>query len=415
MESKRPYSLLELQEYLRRVLALNFGDPLWVSCELAQVSRSRGHFFLSLVQQKEETEAYVARTEGVLWAMDYRRLRRKHGVQIDQLFQEGMSVLLQVRVDYHERFGLKLIIADVDPAYSVGKMALRRQQIVADLEKQGLRNRNAQIPLKPVLQKIAVLSSSRAAGYQDFIEQLTGNGYGYQFHAELFPVAMQGEMVKKEVPAQLKNISQHAAQFDAVVLIRGGGARLDLLAFDQREVGVAIAECPLPVFTGIGHDSDESVADLVAHTALKTPTAVADFLIEHNLQFEQSILELGQMIRSFTQSQLQGEQLELAGLKQQLTFFSRQHLQTNRQSLHYFEEQIQKAAKQYLKQESWQLTNLEQLIQSLDPEQMLRRGFVQVQRAGEVITHQEQLAAADEVALRFQDGIVHTKVLEENG
>ena len=259
------YSLFDLNQFIRRVIALNLAQPVWIECEIGQCNISRSHYWLELIQQSEDNETVIAQASAVIWSKKHRQLRQQLGARLPQLLQEGMAVRLKVQVDYHERFGLKLMIDDIDSDYTLGQLALQRQAILQRLQQEQLLGRNAQTPLPTVVQRIAVISSARAAGYQDFVEQLNNNDYGYQYRLQLFPSAMQGAAVEKELFEQLQQIEQHRQRYDAVVIIRGGGSKLDLQAFDNYLLAQKVAQMPLPVLTGIGHDIDDTVLDAVAH------------------------------------------------------------------------------------------------------------------------------------------------------
>ncbi|MEO1263712.1 MAG: exodeoxyribonuclease VII large subunit, partial [Bacteroidota bacterium] len=289
------YSLYELNEYVRQVLALNFSEALWVRCELGQVKHSRGHCYLDVLQKSENGEEIVALSQAVIWALKMRDLRNKLGLELDVLLQEGIEVLLLVKIDFHERFGLKLMVQDIDPAYTLGQLALKRRETVLQLKKEGLLELNKQINLPAVIQRIAILSSESAAGLKDFLNEMSTNQFGYSFQFNLFPVAMQGTNVTADFSKALKKIK--IEDFDALVIIRGGGSKLDLVAFDDYELCKKIAKVKLPVICGIGHEIDETVLDRVAHSSLKTPTAVAGYIIQHNMTFETNILELSLQLK----------------------------------------------------------------------------------------------------------------------
>ena len=273
------YSLFELNEYVRRVFALNFQEAIWVRCEIAQINASRGHFYLNLIEKSSEKETVIAQSSAILWAGQYRQLRRKYKKLLDSLLQNGIAILIQVKVDFDERYGLKLLIEDIDPSYTVGQMELKRQAILETLLKKGLLEVNSRIRLPKAIQRIAIISSESAAGLQDYLNHLAINAYGYQFSNQLFSAAMQGANVEKEVLQQLKKIALLKENYDVVIIIRGGGSKLDLAAFDNLELGMAIAKFPLPVLVGIGHEIDETILDRVAHTSLKTQPPLQTFLL----------------------------------------------------------------------------------------------------------------------------------------
>ena len=194
----KTYSLFELNEFIRRIIALNLAEALWVQGEFAQVSESRGHYYINLIQKEDDNNEIIAQASAILWAKDFRRLKREKGKTLNQLLQSGLQVLIKVRADFHERYGLKLIIEDIDPSYTLGQLELQRRAIIEKLHKEKLLHKNNQHPLPYVLQRIAVVSSSTAAGYQDFLKQLNNNPYGYTFNNKLFPAAVQGKMLSKK-------------------------------------------------------------------------------------------------------------------------------------------------------------------------------------------------------------------------
>lgn len=404
------YSLFELNEFIRRILALNLADEIWLRCEMAQVSFSRGHYYLDLVEKAEEGDSVIAQSSAVLWGGNYKKLLRKVGAELNYLLQEGMEVQLLVKVDFHERYGLKLVIKDIDPTYTLGKLELKRRETIRELKKLDLLEKNARQALTKVVQRIAVISSERAAGYQDFLEQLAGNDYAYAFNHQLFESAMQGQKVEEEMITQLKKIEKQKKNFDCIVIIRGGGARLDLSAFDSLELCKCIANCSLPILTGIGHDVDETVVDMVAFKALKTPTAVADFLIHRNLQFESEMMQLGMILNSIATESLQAEVLLLQKLEQELSFQTERLLFKQNQMLDYIEQELPKVVKRKYKQEVQQLENLETVVKLLSPDTALRRGFTITSKNGKALQSKEGVKEGDVLKTKFWDGEVESRV-----
>ena len=404
-------SLFGLQTFLRQVVALNFPEALWVRCEIAQLNKSRGHVYLDLVEKDEAENEPIAQASAAIWQNTLKRLQSKLGAtNLNPLLQAGVEVLLRVKVEYHERYGLKLVVEDIDPSYTLGKLEQRRRQLYEQLLAQGLMGKNAQIPLRPVLQRIAVISSETAAGYQDFLQHLGENVYGYAFKTTFFAAAVQGVQVEAEVLKQLRVVQRQATRFDAVALIRGGGAKLDLAGFDSLALCQAIADFPLPIFTGIGHDVDETLVDLVAHRALKTPTAVADFLIQHNLHFESQLVELSQYLRYAASENLHEAQLQLLSNVQSLQ--SAPSLLLARQK-----DQLQRIAAElpltlrYQQREQWQkIEQMEQICQLLSIEGTLQRGFSITLREGKPLSSAKLIQPGDVLDTQFKDGTVRSKV-----
>jgi exodeoxyribonuclease VII large subunit len=368
------YSLLELNTYLRRVVAMNFQAPLWITAEIGQAGQSRGHLYLDLIEKGEE-EDLVAKSQAVVWATDLRRIRGTVGDTLDEVLQAGRQVQLQVRVDFHERYGLKLIVTDIDPAYTFGQISLQRRNTILALQQAGLTTLNKRLELPPVIQRIAVISGEHAAGLRDFRVHLQENAYGYTFRISLFEAAMQGNLTGQEITAQLESINDQAPHFDCIAIIRGGGARMDLAAFDGLPLCTAIAQAHLPVLTGIGHDIDETVADMVAHTNLKTPTAVADFFIQHNLDFETDLYETGRRLAQCAGQQIAKYQSKLEQLSAGLHHASKSMTNRQRIALAHIEAQLKPSADRILQQQSRWLLHAEALSLSFHPQRVLERGY----------------------------------------
>ena len=290
-------SLYELNQHIRQALELNFDERIWVQCEIAQIGQSRGHHYVTLVQKSPYGDQILAQSQAVIWKGNFEKLRLKHRDLLQDVLQEGAEVSLLIKVDFHERYGLKLLVEGIDPSYTLGQLALQKQQALEKLIQEKLLDKNKSVFLPTVVQHVAILSSETAAGYIDFVEQLRHNSYAYDFHMHLFPVAVQGQNLVPEFLIQLERIYKRKHDFDLIVVVRGGGGKMDLGGFDDYKLCQMVANAPLAVICGIGHDIDESLLDLVAHSSLKTPTAVADFIVEHNMHYEAEMLKLARAIR----------------------------------------------------------------------------------------------------------------------
>lgn len=418
MESSR-YTLFELNEHIRRIMALNFTEAIWISCELAQVSVSRGHRYLSLIEKDEpdpilgDEGQIIAQSNAVIWAREYQVLKRKLGASIEQILQPGLEVLVKAKISFHERYGLSMHIVDIDPAFTVGKLAIQRQAVIEKLDKKGLLQRNKALNIAPVLQRVAVISSLTAAGFQDFRQQLEQNAYGYKISFQLFDAAMQGERVRLEVSRQIKAINQRAKEFDCVVLIRGGGAKLDLIAFDEEELCIELANCKLPLLTGIGHDIDETIADMLAYQSLKTPTAVAEWIVQHNMQFELNLLEQGHIIKQLTANMLTSENYKLERMAQQFPLYAQNAISLQNRMLSYIGEELPRQVRRLVSSEADRLANQQKILALLDPENILKRGFSLTMQNGKV-TKAANLNEHDIIETIFADGKVQSKVVKED-
>jgi len=402
------YSLHEMNEYLNRVVALNFPDALWVRCEIAQLNESRGHYFFHLV---EKEEAVIAKANAIMWGMTHRRMLRNHGRRINKVLKEGLEVLLKLKVEYSELYGLRYFVEDIDPSFTMGKLAMQKQMIVERLAKENLLGKNQEVPLPNAFSKIAIISSENAAGYQDYLTQLEANAFGYVVDNQLFTAAMQGANVEEEILFQLKRIKREKDIFDAVVIIRGGGARLDLIAFDNEKISRAVADFPLPVLTGIGHDIDESILDKVAHTALKTPTAVADFVINHNLFFENRLLQIGAELNYLSQEKLQEQSFSLQNLEQNVQWLVESNLDSASQKLDVLENELTQSSQFFLQKEIKRIEHLEEVYQLLSPEATLKRGFSITSIDGKIIKSKKDIPPKKsiEITTQLSDGIIKSK------
>ena len=403
----KSYSLYEINEHLRRVVALNFQDALWVRCEIAQLNISRGHFYIGLVEKEEQIKA---KANAILWAKTLKRLKRTVGKDVEDILQEGMEVMLKLRIEFSEVYGTQYYVEDIDPNYTLGQLEMQRRQVILNLKAAGLLNKNKAIPLPSVLQRIAVISSPMAAGYQDYLNQLAINPFGYAFDNQLFATSMQGVYVEEELIRQLQTIEFSKNEFDAVVIIRGGGAKLDLVAFDNENICRAVANFPLPVLTGIGHDIDETVLDIIAHSALKTPTAVADFLINHNLFFENRLLQTGAELQSLVQFNIQEQNFILQNAEQEIRLRSKSTIDAAAQMIAYIENEIPRNVSCFLKTKKEALKHLEEKYELLSPEATLKRGFSLTSINGKIIRSEKEVKKGDVITTLLQDGEVKSIV-----
>ena len=317
--SDQQHTLFELQRQVKGSLDETFSGPIWVKAEISEMTVNRsGHCYLDLVETEQGSETVIARCRATIWSYSFRMLRPYFETTTGQAFSEGLKVLLQAKVEYHEIYGFSLNIRDIDPVYTLGDMARQRREIIRKLEEDGILEMNKELELPLVPQRIAIISSPTAAGLQDFLDQLHQNPHQFVFYSKLFPAVMQGNEAPRSIMDALEQIYHYEDWFDAVVIIRGGGAQLDLACFDQYELAAHVAQFPLPVITGIGHDKDDTVVDMVAHTKMKTPTAVAEFLISGALRFSQELKELEKNFTELVTDQLEDNKNRLSDAADEL-------------------------------------------------------------------------------------------------
>lgn len=372
--SKPAFSLYELNAAIKSAISAVFSETCWVTAEIAELKcNQRGHCYLELVEKADDKT--IAQTKATIWAYEYRKLSHKFQTATNEPIRPGMKIMFLAAVNYHEVYGLSLNIRDIDPAYTLGEMALKRREVIERLRKEGLLERNKSIRLPAVPQRIAVISSSTAAGYGDFFNQLDTNPYGYKFVHILFPVLVQGRDAEGSIVAALLKIGKYRHLFDVAVIIRGGGSAVDLSCFDNYELASQIAVCPIPVITGIGHEKDDTVADIVAHTRMKTPTAVAEFLISGLRSFEDNIDDLRRRMKTYSEKLLLDLRYRLNSLARHLAYIPGRTVFSRLNKLLLLQNSIFNSAKQHIRRGNHTLDTMEQALRLLDPVNVLRRGY----------------------------------------
>ena len=405
------YTLYQLNEYIRRVIALNFREPLWIEAEIAQVKESRGNFYIDFVEKEEDGDAVVAQMSGAIWYRNYQFIKKKLGDLIHDLLVDGSQVRVKCNVDFHERYGLKLVVVDIDPNYTFGQLEIKRQEIINRLEDEGLLELNKALLLPKVIQRVAVISSSKAAGYQDFVKQLEQNAYGYTFKVSLFEAAVQGQNVERDTTSAISEILENAADYDVVAIIRGGGSKLDLSGYDNYEIAKDIALSEIPFLIGIGHDVDQTVTDLVACLSLKTPTAVADFIVEKNMHFEAEIEGVVQDIHRMSVQMIQLQQVQLSASEERLSLLSRHAISEERQRLVNMNDRLSSGVRQLLFEQSSQLESKLLLLEALDPAQIMQRGYAYLKKEGTIVKSVSELIEGDQVAVHLNDGSTRAEII----
>ena len=454
---KNSLTLYELNALVRDMLALEMPDEYWVEAELSEAREVRGHCYMELIQKDEHSNTPVAKASAKCWASTW-QLVKPHFMRVTgQEIHAGMKVLLKVYAQFHESYGFSWIVTDIDPTYTMGDMARKRMEIIRQLKEEGVFELQKELQLPMFCQHIAVISSANAAGYGDFVNQLENNEYGFRFHTQLFPAVMQGEGVEQSVIGALNKIFEsleckteslefatanddsslftlHSSldKFDCVVIIRGGGATSDLSGFDTLALAEHVANFPLPIITGIGHERDESVLDMVSHTRVKTPTAAAAFLIGHLKAVLDAIEDAEQRISSIVRQQMDMEKIRLLHLSQRIpTLFSlvrsrqeasidrlqgnlrlsvMRRLQEERHRLDIHSHNLMPVIERRLLRERHQLDMLNEKLEALNPELLLRRGYSITLSGGKVVKDASILKSGDELETRLSKGTVRSVV-----
>lgn len=427
------YTLYELNAHVRALIEEGTDSTYWVHGELMEGREGYGgHFYGEMVEKSDATGNIVARARITIWARTYSILALRFRHETGQSLRAGLRVLMQVKVTFSELYGYSLNVLDIDGAYTLGDMARRRLEILQRLEEDGIIDDNRTLPLPTQLKRIAVVSSATAAGYGDFSRQLQGNAYGLAFRLQLFPAVMQGTQVPESIVAALTAIADEAGEWDAVVIIRGGGATSDLSDYDSYPLAACIAQHPLPIFTGIGHDRDETVPDRVAHTAFKTPTAVAAFIVEHQLALLNGLQDLHQRIASSARQAVQHGQQRMALLQQRIPASARQVVQHGQQRIALLQQRIPASARQVVQhgqqrmallqqripsmaallveRQCHRLDMLEQHLKGMDPELLLRRGYAITMSEGRILTDISDVSVGMVMTTRMHGGEIVASV-----
>lgn len=394
-------SLYELNEFIRRVLALNFRELVWIRAEVLQAKFSKEHCYIDLVEKDTEKDQVIAQSGAVIWRTTYAKMFLTHKGLLQELLQPGLELRLLVKVEYDERYGLKLNIQDIDPNFTIGKLAIQRRQTLELLQKENLLTRNRQLVAPEVFQHIAVISAENAAGWIDFRSHLTKNPYQYAFQITFFPAVVQGQDAEKEIVRRIDEIQRKNYPFDAIIIIRGGGSKLDLNAFDGLEIARAIATSSLPVLTGIGHEIDESVADLVAWRSFKTPTAVADFLLHQHLVFENKVWEFFEKIQDNLKEKVRIEEnrlVQMTGIIRNAVVFK---ISKAENELALMSLQLKYESGQQVSLSQNKLNYLSAGLDNLLPENIMKRGYSLVLKGDKIVKNSEEIKTDDELKIRF--------------
>lgn len=404
-------SLYELNRLIRLTLHRGLSNAYWVQAELSEVREAyNGHCYIELVQKSEQGNTFVAKARGSIWANVYRMLKPYFENTTGQRFVAGIKVLLQVSVDFHEQYGLSLTVHDIDPTYTLGDMARRRREILMQLESEGVLTLNKELSMPMLPQRVAVVSAAGAAGYGDFCDQLMHNPYGFVFYPRLFPAVMQGDRVEESVIAALDSIISDDSQWDVVVIIRGGGATSDLSGFDTYLLATNCAQFPLPIITGIGHERDDTVLDVVAHTRVKTPTAAAEFLIARLVDAADALNAQVEALAHVVNMRMRSEEQRLTQIAAQLPFlFSLAHTRQMHR-IEQLESHLRTSLKQLMVKETHRLQLIEQVTESASPQLMLQRGYSITRCNGKVVRDASILSPGVLLTTEFADGMVQSEV-----
>ena len=452
-------SLFHLNNQIKNVLNDTFDSDVWVIAEISELRYNQnGHCYLELVEKDERTDKIIAKARATIWSYTFRMLKPYFETTTGQRFSSGIKVLVSASVEFQEIYGYTLNIKDIDPSYTLGDIARRRKEILARLEEEGVLEMNKELDFPEIPKCIAIISSPTAAGYEDFVNQLENNPYEYQFHYKLFPAIMQGNQAEESIINALDHINEYEDLFDVAVIIRGGGSQADLNCFDSYWLAFNVAQFPIPVISGIGHERDETIVDIVANTRVKTPTAAAEYLIDcfdecreyqENLQ-EQFLAGVNEILlsasermsfltnkfsplvkqileRKSNQLMLANEKLNhsskkltgnhrflLQNLQSRIQFSLDRRIRGERTEIEHLQSKIRIRIQHLLENQKHGLSLFEQSVKYLNPENILDKGYTLTMKDGKIIKDISLLSPKDKIETRFKNGSVESEVQKIN-
>lgn len=403
-------SLYELTAGIRQAIA-DMQISTWVIAEISEINSNRsGHVYLDLIEKSSISGNVIAKLRATIWCSCAQRILPKFEVETGQSLRSGMKGMFFVTVGFHEVYGLSANISAINSEFTLGDIERQRRETIMRLEQEGVIDMNKSLQLPTVLKHIAIISAETAAGYGDFCKQIENNVYGFNLSLKLYPAQMQGIGADNSIMEALDRIINEPKHPDAVVIIRGGGSRSDLACFDSYELAFYVANYPLPILTGIGHERDNSVVDIVAHTRLKTPTAVAEFIIGHNVEFLNLLDALSEKIITLARSfyELRNTKVEALFLSLRTSVNSIMHSYSER--LTQMTNTIALTSNNIVSQRLMQLDGIEQIIKAHDPRDLLKKGYSLTMINGKTLRSAKEVNAGDKIQTLLSDGVVSSKV-----
>ena len=408
MSSRKTITLSQLQRQVKQTLTEQFALPVWVSAEISELKVNyAGHCYLELIEKGEEDAVPKAQARATIWRNRYPHVSSYFEAETGQPLTAGIRILAQVLVSYHELYGFSLQINDIDPAFTLGEMERQKNATIRRLQEEGVWEMNRQVELPAVVQRLAVVSSAKAAGFQDFINELKKSRYAFQ--TTLFEAVMQGLSAEESIIDALGRVADRMEQFDAVVIVRGGGSQSDLSCFNAYRLSTHVAQFPLPVLTGIGHDKDQSVVDMVAASPHKTPTAVAAWLVERMANLEGWLEGAATQLHETTLRHLREAALGLERMSGELHRTTKETLLTEQLKLNHHALQLPDRVADFLARQRMRLEQAEKLTESRSPRHILQLGFAIVRSEGRVLKTTSEVAEAHSIEIELNDGTINLK------
>ena len=414
MPEETIFSLLELNLSVKETIKETFNQTYWVRAETSDVRPHRnGHCYLEFVEKVKDGQSIVAKARGTIWSSTFNLLKPYFEEETGQPFTSGLTVLVRVAVEFHETFGFSLVVTDIDPSYTLGEISRNRMLVLKKLKDEGVLTLNKELQLAEPLNRIAVISSPTAAGYEDFQNQVEHNKSGATFYTKLFPAIMQGDRSESSIISALDKIYEHKHLFDVVVIIRGGGASSDLNCFDSYALATNCAQFPLPIISGVGHERDVTVLDEVAHTRVKTPTAAAEFLISRASETITHLMNLQDRLILSTRDILNDQEKQLYSFSKDIYYHSKSLLHSTQSSMNFLRDRLKSVVKHSIEKEHFVLQKYDHFVSLSLPENMLRRGYTITTKNGKTIKSVLEIDVDDIISTRFKDGEAASKIVNK--
>jgi len=405
-------TLSELTSQIQQTIRLGFDTPQWIRAEISELRENQGgHCYLELIEKDSDSDTLLAKTKATIWASTYRMLKPYFESSTGQSLRAGMNVLVSVTVEFHGVYGFSLNIRDIDPTFTIGEMAARRLKIIRQLEQDGIMDMNRQLPFPELPQRLAIISSPTAAGYGDFCDQLNNDSSQFAFYIKLYPAVMQGDQAETSMISALEKIYENIDLFDVVIVIRGGGAITDLACFDSYELALNCAQFPLPVIAGIGHQRDVSILDMVAHTSVKTPTAVAEFLISKMQAAEDLAINVISDIRYIIRTRIETESRLINQTQLQIKQTLRGWVLQKTHMLERQKSRLQSNVRMQLLKQNNKLSLLDKNIETHSPIFLLKHGYTITTLNGKRITSGKQVKSGDQIRTYVSDGDFESEII----
>ncbi len=410
MNSETRLTLVELNGLVRDAIENALPEEYWVEAELSECREHGGHCYMELIEKDERSATPVARASAKCWRQTWVMVKPYFERTTGQQLRAGMKVLLRVYAQFHEAYGFSWIVSDIDPTYTLGDMARKRQEIIRQLKEEGVFDLQRELHIPTFAKRIAVISAEHAAGYGDFCRQLEDNDYGFQFDVTLFPAIMQGEQVEASVVDALNEIYQRISDFDVVCILRGGGATADLSGFDTLALAENVAQFPLPIITGIGHERDESILDMISNTRVKTPTAAAALLTDNLLRVLERLDDAGQRLSYAVNQRINSQKTRMATLTTLIPTLALRMVSDQRHRIETTKSRLPIAIERRLTNQKHLLESLSLKLQGFDPQLLLSRGYSITLKDGRAVRDPQQLKPGDEIETRVEKGTIRSVV-----